>query len=79
MKRDPNGTDWRSSPITGSKDDAAMSPGDGKSNGENSGSRDLGDSRELQIGEPGCLSFDRAARDGVMDIEAFCCSCCRCC
>ena len=47
MKSDPNGTDWRSSPITGSKDDAAMSPGDGRSIGENSGSGDLGNGMEL--------------------------------
>ena len=75
MKSDPNGTDWRSSPITGSKDDAAMSPDDGKSIGENSGSRGLGSGRGLQIGEPGCLFFDRATRDGVIDIGAFRCCC----
>ena len=60
MKSDPNGTDWRSSPITGSKDDAVMSPGDGRSIGENSGSRGLGNRRVLQIGEPVCVFFDGA-------------------
>ena len=65
MKSDPNETDWRSSPITGSKDAAVMSSDDGKSIGENSG---LGKARESRSG---WSSFKVATR-GAMDMGVFC-------
>ena len=71
VKRDPNETDWRSSPITGSKD-APMSFSDAECTGENTGSRSLGKGRESRSGEPGCLFFNVAAR-GAINMGVFYC------